>query len=112
MSRPKTIELTIDGLGASQPLVFTAKQLVCCGWVGKDPHVLQAHIDELALLGVAPPARLPIYMNLSTHLVDTDDEVDVVSATTSGEYELALRDPVLNRTIQAGYRVTLLTQHV
>ncbi len=90
MSPPRTFEFTVDSRGESRPLAFTAKQLVCCGWVGRDPLALQAHIDELAKLGVAPPTRVPIYMNLSTYLIETHEELEVVSPTTSGEIEYVL----------------------
>jgi hypothetical protein len=71
-------------------MTFHAKRLVCCGWVGKDHDALQAHIAELARLGVPPPTRVPIYMDLSTYLLTTDDVVEVVSSTTSGEVECVL----------------------
>jgi uncharacterized protein DUF2848 len=90
MNHSKTFDLAVESRGGSRPLTFTAKRLVCCGWVGKDRVALQAHIDELAHLGVAPPTRVPIYMNLSTYLITTDEEVEVVSSTTSGEIEYVL----------------------
>ena len=90
MDFSKTFNLTVDSRGGSRSLTFTAKQLVCCGWVGKDRAALQAHIDELAHLGVAPPTRVPIYMNLSTYLIASDEDVQVVSPTTSGEIEYVL----------------------
>jgi Protein of unknown function (DUF2848) len=90
MSSSKTFHLAVDSCDGSRPLAFTAKRLICCGWVGKDRVALQAHIDELAHLGVAPPTRVPIYMNLSTYLIATHEEIEVVSPTTSGEIEYVL----------------------
>ncbi|MDO9210005.1 MAG: DUF2848 domain-containing protein [Deltaproteobacteria bacterium] len=74
----------------SQDLVFTADHLVCSGWVGRDPTALQAHIEELATLGIPGPERIPIYMNFSTYLLTTDDEISVVSSQSSGEVEYVL----------------------
>ncbi len=74
----------------SQDLVFTADHLVCSGWVGRDPKALQAHIEELASLGTPGPERIPIYMNFSTYLLTTDDEISVVSSQSSGEVEYVL----------------------
>lgn len=74
----------------SQDLVFTADHLVCSGWVGRDPKALQAHIEELATLGIPGPERIPIYMNFSTYLLTTDDEISVVSSQSSGEVEYVL----------------------
>jgi hypothetical protein len=71
-------------------LSFSANRLICCGWVGRDRAALQAHIDELAHLGVAPPSRVPIYMAFSTYLLTTDGEITVVSRQSSGEIEYVL----------------------
>jgi len=90
MSHSRLLHLAVESLDGSRELPFTAKRLVCCGWVGKDRAALQAHIDELVHLGVPPPTRVPIHMNLSTYLIATDDEVEVVSPTTSGEIEYVL----------------------
>lgn len=86
----QTLELTVDDRRGSSPLTFDAERLICCGWVGRDPDALQAHIDELARLGVPPPTRVPIYMSLSSYLLTVRDEVEVVSGTTSGEVEYVL----------------------
>jgi hypothetical protein len=84
------LELMLDSRSGSGALTFEAERLICCGWVGRDPAALRAHIDELAHLGVPPPTRVPIYMNFSTYLLTTQDEVEVVSGTTSGEVEYVL----------------------
>lgn len=85
-----TFDVTIHDRTGAKPLRFNASRLVCCGWVGRDRAALQAHIDELGVLGVPPPTRVPIYMNFSTSLLTTDRTVDVVSETTSGEIEYVL----------------------
>jgi len=90
MITPKILYLKMNLLQGSRDLVFTASHLVCGGWVGKDQKALQAHIDELAQLGVPGPRRIPIYMHLSTYLLTTDDEVTVVSDKSSGEVEYVL----------------------
>jgi hypothetical protein len=86
----KTLELSVESGDGSRELTFAADRLICCGWVGRDRAALQAHIDELARLGVPPPTRVPIYMNLTTSLLSSDDEMEVVSPTTSGEVEYVL----------------------
>jgi hypothetical protein len=90
MITPKILYLKMNLLHGSRDLVFTADNLVCGGWVGRDQKGLQAHIDELVQLGVPAPRRIPIYMNLSTYLLTTDDEVTVVSDKSSGEVEYVL----------------------
>jgi uncharacterized protein DUF2848 len=84
------LAMTLDDRRGSSSLTFEAERLICCGWVGRDPDALQAHIDELAHVGVPPPTRVPIYMKLSSYLLTMQDEIEVVSGTTSGEVEYVL----------------------
>ena len=90
MITPKILYIKMNLLTGSRDLVFTADRLICGGWVGRDQKGLRAHIDELVQLGVSPPRRIPIYMNFSTYLLTTDDEVTVVSDKSSGEVEYVL----------------------
>jgi hypothetical protein len=47
-------------------------------------------MDELHRVGIPKPTRVPAFMNLSTHLLTTDDEITVVSEKSSGEAEYVL----------------------
>jgi hypothetical protein len=85
-----SLGLTVISKGLSERMEFDAGRLVCCGWVGRDRAALEAHIDELAELGVPRPKQVPIYMNFSTYLLTHDDEVTVVSDQSSGEIEYVL----------------------
>ena len=73
-----------------QQLSFNASRLICCGWVGRDRAALEAHIEELAQLGIPRPTRMPIFMSFTTHLLTTDGDIGVISPTTSGEVEYVL----------------------
>lgn len=90
MITPKKLFMKAILRHGSQDLVFTADHLVCGGWVGRDPKAIQAHIEELGKLGIPGPNRVPIYMNFSTYLLTTDDEIGVVSSQSSGEIEYVL----------------------
>lgn len=90
MFTPKTLYLKVQGRKGSQDLAFTVDHLICAGWSGRDRQSLQAHIEELASLGIPRPSRFPIFMNLSPYLVTTDDEIAVVSDKSSGEVEYVL----------------------
>lgn len=90
MASSTPLHLQVQQQHDNRPLAFVADRLVCCGWVGRDRAALQAHIDELAQLGVPAPTRVPIYMNFSTYLLTTDDEITVVSQRSSGEVEYVL----------------------
>jgi Protein of unknown function (DUF2848) len=87
---PKTLYLKAQGCKGFQDLAFIVDHLICAGWSGRDRQSLQAHIEELALLGIPRPSRFPIFMNLSPYLVTTDDEIAVVSDKSSGEVEYVL----------------------
>jgi hypothetical protein len=71
-------------------MTFTADRLICCGWVGRDREALEAHINELAELGIPRPGRVPIYMNFSPYLLTSDRDVTVVSDKSSGEVEYVM----------------------
>jgi len=90
MMTPKIASQRIRHKEGPQDLSFTVDHLICAGWVGKDRQALQAHIDELSHLGIPEPGRVPIFMNLSTYLLTTDDELTVVSDRSSGEVEYVL----------------------
>jgi hypothetical protein len=81
------LDLTVQTKEGGRPLAFQVQRLVCAGWVGRDEEALQAHIRELEEIGIPGPARTPIQMNFSTHLVCINDAVDVISAESSGEVE-------------------------
>jgi hypothetical protein len=86
----KSLVLTVNAKGESHQLTFEAGRLVCCGWAGRDRKAVEAHIDELARIGVPRPSRVPTYMSFSTYLLTTESEITVVSDTSSGEVECVL----------------------
>lgn len=90
MVTPQKLCLTVIKKEGTQEMVFRAEHLICSGWVGKDVEALQAHIDELAKLGIAGPSRIPIYMHFSNYLLTTDDEITVIGPQSSGEVEYVL----------------------
>ena len=66
------------------------RDLVIAGMTGRDDVAVQAHIDELAALGVRPPSRIPIYYRVSATLLTTEDRIQVLGPDTSGEVEAVL----------------------
>lgn len=65
-------------------------RVVVAGYTGADRDAVQHHIDELARIGVPPPASVPSYFPLETSLLTQSDEVEVDGALTSGEVEPVL----------------------
>src|SRR5947209_2427458 len=85
-------ELAFDFLGVSGPERRTVaiRDLVIAGWTGRDPHKVQEHIEELAALGVAPPASTPCFYRAGVEMLTTAPEIDCLGAGSSGEAEYIL----------------------
>nr|WP_280921028.1 DUF2848 domain-containing protein [Herbaspirillum sp. 1130] len=60
------------------------------GFSGRTREKVQAHIDELAHLGVAPPKVIPIMVPISPYLAQQTGQVWVPHDRTSGEVEWGL----------------------
>jgi hypothetical protein len=84
------INLVIQREAGSEPLAFTPRTLVIAGWTGRDAAVLEAHIEELAALGVARPNAVPIYYRVSASQITTQPSVEMVGREGSGEVEAVL----------------------
>lgn len=63
---------------------------VIAGWTGRDKAALEAHIRELAALGVAPPASTPIYYRVAAARLTTADVIEVIGDRSGGEVEAVL----------------------
>lgn len=64
--------------------------VIIAGYTGRDRAKVQHHIDELAAIGVPPPASFPAYWLQPPWLATSSSAVVVTGANTSGEAELAL----------------------
>lgn len=84
------LRLTLARRSASTDTDFTPRNLVIAGWTGRDPATVRAHIDELAALGVAPPARTPLAYRIASSLLTVEARIDVLGTKTSGEAEFVL----------------------
>jgi hypothetical protein len=78
------------------------EDLVIAGWAGRDPAAIQAHIDELAALGVAPPSTTPCFYRLAAGLLTQDDTIHVLGAHSGGEVECVLLDSPLGTLVAIG----------
>lgn len=66
------------------------RRVIAAGYTGRDQALVQAHIDELAGQGIAPPANVPVLFPVMPTLVTTADEIAVLGATSTPEIEVAL----------------------
>ena len=64
--------------------------LVVAGWTGRDRAAVEHHIQELAALGVKPPATTPIFYRASAARITTDDAIEALGNASSGEAEFVL----------------------
>lgn len=76
----------LDGTSAS----VEVKNLLNAGYAGREQEEVQAHIAELAALGVPGPSTTPALYPVSPYLASQPDVVDVQHERTSGEAEWAL----------------------
>ena len=65
-------------------------QVLNAGYAGRDQEKVQAHIDELAELGIPAPSTTPTLYPVSPYLARQASTVDVQHEQTSGEAEWAL----------------------
>ncbi len=61
--------------------------LIIAGWTGRDQAKVDAHIAELAALGVAPPATTPCYYRVAANQLTTADEIQTAGRAATGEAE-------------------------
>ncbi|MET1022421.1 MAG: DUF2848 domain-containing protein [Arthrobacter sp.] len=66
------------------------RHLLNAGYAGREQDEVQAHIEELALLGVPGPSTTPALYPVSPYLAQQTSEVRVQHGRTSGEAEWAL----------------------
>ncbi len=72
----------------NRPIVLNSA--IIAGWTGRDAVARDKHIAELEALGVARPSSTPIHYRVSSSLLTTADEIEVVGEDSSGEVEFVL----------------------
>ena len=77
--------------GTSRERVVVHKVIVG-GWTGRDKAALRHHIEELAKLGVKPPAQTPVFYRVGVSRLTTADRIEVIGDGSSGEVEYVLLD--------------------
>ena len=72
------------------PLQIPVRRVLLAGYTGRDRAQVAAHIQELARLGVTPPARVPMVWDIPPALLTTGAWIKVNGAETSGEAEFCV----------------------
>jgi hypothetical protein len=71
-------------------ITLDAPRLIIAGYTGRNAGAVAAHIEELAAIGILPPASVPAFFELDPRLVTSDPEVGISGSNTSGEVEPVL----------------------
>jgi hypothetical protein len=77
-------------IGSDSDLVLHAPRLIIAGYTGRDAAAVAAHIEELAAIGIPPPASVPAFFELDPSLLTSDPVITIVGSNTSGEAEPVL----------------------
>lgn len=64
--------------------------VIVAGFTGRDPRVVEGHLEELAQEGVPSPAQIPAFYALPPISASQGQIIDVLHPGTSGEAEIAL----------------------
>lgn len=84
------ISVSLHTASGTTPIDLAVRDLVIAGWTGRDRAAVEAHIRELAALGVAPPSRTPIFYRVSASLLTTVGHIQVLGSDSTGEAEFVL----------------------
>lgn len=89
-----TMQFDVRAHGASLAATVAVEidQLVIAGWAGRDAAAIQAHIAELAAIGVAPPSSTPCFYRVADSLLTQSPTVQLLGGTSGGEIECVLID--------------------
>jgi hypothetical protein len=84
-------QLTFERAGHG-PIRIDIKAGVIAGWTGRNADAVAHHIAELAEIGVPAPSTVPLYYRVSDLMFTTDNQIQCLDDTASGEAEPTLVD--------------------
>jgi len=82
------VKFKLQATGAE--IDFVPRRVIIAGYTGRDQESVRAHIDELAVQGIPPPAEIPAVFRTTLDRLTAGREVEVLGARTSGEAEVVL----------------------
>jgi 4-hydroxyphenylacetate 3-monooxygenase len=77
-------------ISTDSDIALNAARLIIAGYTGRDAAAVAAHIEELAAIGIPPPASVPAFFELDPGLVTSDPVITIAGSNTSGEVEPVL----------------------
>ncbi|MDP6427028.1 MAG: DUF2848 domain-containing protein [Rhodospirillales bacterium] len=66
------------------------ENLIIGGLTGRDREAIEAHLAELAEIGVERPSSIPLFYRVAADMLSTADDIQVLGEETSGEVEFVL----------------------
>ena len=84
------LSLTLHDTDGPRQAAVMVNRLVIAGWTGRDPALVQAHIAELAALGVRPPATVPVFYRVAAARFTTADMIECSGRHSSGKVEFVI----------------------
>jgi hypothetical protein len=90
MSSANTLQFRFETAESSTEGYVIIEQTVIAGWTGRDAVALQAHIDELAEMGIPGPAEIPMFYRVSAARLTTAGAIQVIGPDSSGEAECVI----------------------
>lgn len=86
-------------------VTLTINHSLVAGWAGRSQAANEAHIEELAALGVPRPSSIPLFYEIGRNQFLQDEHIQVVGGDSSGEAE------VLLMRHQGEYLISLASDH-
>lgn len=87
MTVATTSSPTFEVHGSGAALRFGSVRTLIAGYTGRDEAAVRRHIDELAAIGVAPPAHVPMFYSVDPAAITTAANAPITRTNTSGEVE-------------------------
>lgn len=82
--------MILNVMGNNTELEFSPEILVIAGFTGRDKSAAEAHVRELADLGIEVPDEIPAFYRVDASLATQENSIVVSSNESSGEAEPVL----------------------
>lgn len=86
-----THKLEFEIVGHGKTSIDISRGIIA-GWTGRNADAVNHHIAELQEIGVPPPSTVPLFYRVSANLLTTQETIETVDGTSSGEAEPVLVD--------------------
>jgi hypothetical protein len=90
MNQSSLLRCNLEEIDNLKELDVVAKRLFCFGFSGRDQEEVANHIKQLEPMGIAPPKKTPLLMEVAPYLLCTTNTIKVQGNFTSGEVEFVI----------------------